>query len=250
MMLGDLERTVREPEELMDVLDMAEFHARQSGCDAAPQVEAILQRLRPHVYPVLMRLLREGRLNEVEAALNAFGGARGDFLGLQAVQETLEGMRGLDILRRAVTGHRSGADAQRHLAHAVLALKAALAEDKSGETAKELRLLLLQNLLPKTMATGGTFSADTAMALIGAAFELHLTEFEVWSAVKRDFDALSQGEKATIRSGLHRLCPLWGVSAPAWLLTAELAQCQMAIRNALAGSDLAALQAALLQATL
>mmetsp|Transcript_101147 Transcript_101147/g.294528 ORF Transcript_101147/g.294528 Transcript_101147/m.294528 type:complete len:893 (-) Transcript_101147:11-2689(-) len=230
---------------LMDNLDLAGSHAPLAKSDTSLRVKSILSELEPHISGQLQSLLRAGELEEVEGILNMIGAGRTEAMGLHSVASRLEVLKGVDLLQSALTPAPGQIGfpmlKQRVLRHATMTARTALAGDASEETAGRLRRLLLQELLPVCLE----HSCESTLAALQTALDLLAAADEVWAAARAPYERLGGERKEELAARLPGACRDWRVRQPEWLLSAEQAQCQQALREALGGSDPGALQAAL-----
>eukprot|EP00927_Polykrikos_kofoidii_P014072 TRINITY_DN16136_c0_g1_i2.p1 TRINITY_DN16136_c0_g1~~TRINITY_DN16136_c0_g1_i2.p1 ORF type:complete len:854 (+),score=169.16 TRINITY_DN16136_c0_g1_i2:334-2562(+) len=234
-------------EELMESLDLAQFHAQMAQCDAADDVEIILAELGPSLVRKLEQLLDSRRFDEAESLLNAIGAGRSDSLGLAGAQTRLERLRGLELLRSALTPTPGQIGfpvlKQRQLRHAVMAVGSAMADDTSGEATRAVRDLLLGDLMQKCIDC----SNEAFLALLQTAFDLHMQSDDVWRAARDPFEALKGHQRDEGARGLAQACKRWHIPPPKWLCTPEQANAREALQRAVDGDDEHALQAALVK---
>eukprot|EP00927_Polykrikos_kofoidii_P014071 TRINITY_DN16136_c0_g1_i1.p1 TRINITY_DN16136_c0_g1~~TRINITY_DN16136_c0_g1_i1.p1 ORF type:complete len:781 (+),score=151.24 TRINITY_DN16136_c0_g1_i1:334-2343(+) len=197
-------------EELMESLDLAQFHAQMAQCDAADDVEIILAELGPSLVRKLEQLLDSRRFDEAESLLNAIGAGRSDSLGLAGAQTRLERLRGLELLRSALTPTPGQIGfpvlKQRQLRHAVMAVGSAMADDTSGEATRAVRDLLLGDLMQKCIDC----SNEAFLALLQTAFDLHMQSDDVWRAARDPFEALKGHQRD---EGARGLAQGWDVES-------------------------------------
>lgn len=244
---ASIPNATRDPqalEELMDALDLAEFHAALSGKDSQSRIDGILGQLRRPLSQHLESLLRSRQLEDVEKALGCVGRVRLDQLGLLPIQQELQRLRGLELLRNALQPLPSQVDfgtlKNRQLRHAMMVVQTAMSDDPSKQTAVAVKELLLKEMLPVCMA----HSDDTAVATLDACFGLHISADEIWNAARGPYNSLHEKRKATLPVKLNDKCREWHTTAPDWLLTREQAAAQQQIREALRREDADRLQAA------
>lgn len=246
-LVPDAKREMGALERLMEALDLAESHASLARCNTQVRLESILADLRPHVPARLDMLLGAGRFEEVEGVLNVIGAGRSEALDLHRVHSKLDILKGIDLVRTALTPTPGQIGfpvlKQRQLRHATMTVRTALAGDMSAETAAKLERLLFQELLPTCVR----HSRESMFAALQTAFGLLNAADRVWAAVHSPYEELSADRKRELAHELPKACQVWRVAIPDWLVSPELAACQQAIRDALAGTDPGALQVALLQ---
>uniref|UniRef100_A0A7S4T5C9 Poly [ADP-ribose] polymerase n=1 Tax=Alexandrium monilatum TaxID=311494 RepID=A0A7S4T5C9_9DINO len=253
--LGRAEKAVPEAKEakgglwrLMDSLDLLQSHATLSKIDASPRLGGILSELRPHVVAQLEALLKAGQLEEVEEIVNAIGAGRIEALGLHGVSSRLDALKGIDLLRSALTPAPGQIGfpllKQRVLRHATMTARTALAGHASADIVGRLDRLLLQELLPLCVR----HSCESTLAVLETAFDLLDDAGAVWVAARAPYGELSGERKSELARRLPGACRGWRMGAPAWLLSAEQARCQQMLRSALDRAEPSALQEALVMA--
>ncbi|CAE8653065.1 unnamed protein product, partial [Polarella glacialis] len=232
-------------EEFMDALELAEFHSNRIQQDIAAALSELLAELRPGLALVVRKWLQDGNLSQVEHTLGILGAARVDTLGLRGIQQELQRLRGVELLQAALlpgAGQIGFPELKkRQLRHAVMTIRAALADDSSGNAVAAVRKLLIEELLPKCIHHS---NGSTGWG-IRTAVELHLPNDEVWDAVHAIYQSLPGERKQGLSSSLPQLCRELGRDVPEWLLTPQQAACQDALRSALLREgNASALQAA------
>lgn len=131
---------------------------------------------------------------------------------------------------------------RRQLRHALVALKSVIGEGDAADTKQtqeELRRALFSEILPACFE----HSDASGLAAMDAAFDLKLGKEASFAAMRPVYDKLSAVRKGSCVQALPAHCESWGVALPPWLLTAGQAECQDALRRALAERNVAALQA-------
>eukprot|EP00927_Polykrikos_kofoidii_P053930 TRINITY_DN48446_c0_g1_i1.p1 TRINITY_DN48446_c0_g1~~TRINITY_DN48446_c0_g1_i1.p1 ORF type:complete len:941 (-),score=132.70 TRINITY_DN48446_c0_g1_i1:41-2791(-) len=232
-------------EELMDALDLFEFHANVADADVRPRTGEILARLQRPLASALEQRMRAGTgLEEVETTLAVLGAARVDALSLRGVQEQLQMRTGVDLLRRVLTplpGEIGFSEMKkRQLRHAVMTVRTAMAEHKFRTTTSPVRHLILDELLPTLM----TQNLGSAVVAVHTAIDLDVPPNDVWDSLRRFVDALQSRRRDEFGAMLTQECLARGRDPPAWLLSGDLATCRNALVDALASENAGKIQEA------
>lgn len=218
VMLVEAGQSTAGLEGFMDSLELAEFHANQAHQDNRPRSESLLEQLKPSLGDRLHNLLRIGALGDLETALLIIGNARIHSLGLRDVQQALERLRSLELLRNAllpVPGQVGFPELKtRATRNAVMNMQTALSDDPDGEAVDALRVTMYEGLFLPCF----THSDESAQAVINAAFKLHLPEAEVWSAAERVFESSVAQRQSELCTFIPEFCQSLSQPIPAWML--------------------------------
>merc|ERR1712136_421357 len=236
-------------EELMEVLDLAEFHAALAHDSARRDraVQDVLSSLKPGLQVECNELLKSEKFEDLATILNTLGAARIDAVGMQSIRMKLQVAQSIKLLRQALSPVRGqvgiSSEKQREIRHAVLTVKTVLNDDWGA--AGQVKQLLLFETLPGAIMSDHRSAAQLTVEVLQTAFSLKVaSEEEVWAAAHTPFDLLtnrSKNEMVQLLRSKH-----WG-GTPAWLLTAEQDACVKALTSAMDGGTSAQLTAALVK---
>lgn len=218
VLLVEAASNAEQLENLIDSVDIAEFHGFKADVKFSHRSDALFAQLKPGVCSWLRRLLREEHFKEVEDVLGIIGNARISALGVQDLQKELELKKGLDLLSDALLPFAGQVGfpglKRRQLRHAVMNVQAAMRDNPAKAAAHSLR----QHLLSKLLLACMDHSEDSTTVALGTAFDLNLPDTEVWSAAEGKFHASDNAHQAKLASWLPAACKTIHQKIPPWLL--------------------------------
>eukprot|EP00929_Paragymnodinium_shiwhaense_P092045 TRINITY_DN51923_c0_g1_i1.p1 TRINITY_DN51923_c0_g1~~TRINITY_DN51923_c0_g1_i1.p1 ORF type:complete len:907 (+),score=176.64 TRINITY_DN51923_c0_g1_i1:78-2798(+) len=234
-------------DELMDALDLFEWHAQVIQADTGTRLRQIFQQLQAPLAANLARMAASTNLadlEQVETIFNILGAARMDALGLRPLKDQLQIRRGLDALRAVLTPFPGeigfSAIKERQLRHAVMLVRTAVAEDSSGRALTSLADLILRQMLPTLLQS----NVPTAVVAIFTALDLNVRPAEVWEAVHAPFNGMPSAARGELAGLLLQRMGGRDLSLPPWLLTPQQNQCLQKLQQSIGSRNPAEIQAA------
>jgi len=213
---GDLARL----EEFMDELDMLHFHAAQAGLDASQHSDTLVLSLKQPLSQWMRALLSDGRLSELEDALQSLGPSRVQLLGLEDVEQTAGRLKALSMIKSALLpapGQVGFPELKERLRRmAVMNMRAVLAEaEHTGRAALEpLQRLLYEELLQPCME----HSAESLAAFWDSHAELHLSEAEFSQHLEQKMERLPNDRQLELFAEVPAYCKKRCRIIPTWML--------------------------------